>query len=118
MATLIFIWALISTPYDRMVCSMWISQAPSPASMRAAGCVWTPEQAQEFIWRAVERSTGRVACQRPVAELPEISCDLSPMDAYLIRVYEPAHVDQFCVATIVGAQGLAPLPTADDIEAQ
>jgi hypothetical protein len=126
MLTLIYIWALLSAPYDRMLCSMWVSQAPSPAVMKSAGCVWTPEQAQAFVWRAVDLHTGQTVCQRPASELPTLTCDIWPLDHYLIRVYEPAHVDQYCVVSIVGppdgivgATGpVARTPTAEEIKTQ
>lgn len=98
--TLIFIWYLLTAPYDRLICSMWLSSAPTPALMRQAGCVWSQEQAAGYVWRAVDWSTGRYVCTRPAAELPTVTCDIWPLDRYLIRVYQPNYQEQICTLNV------------------
>jgi hypothetical protein len=97
----VYIWILLSQPYDRMMCSMWISRPPTQAVMASAGCVWTPEQAAQFVWRGVDYQTGEVICERPASELPTLTCDLWPLDHYLIRVYDPGYQDQICYLSIL-----------------
>jgi hypothetical protein len=98
--TLILIWALLSPPYDRMLCSMWLSKAPTQAVMASAGCVWTAEQAAGYVWRAIEIGTGKVICERPATELPDITCELVPLDHYLLRVYQPSYIYQYCTVEV------------------
>jgi hypothetical protein len=112
--TLIFIWALLSAPYDRLMCSMWVGAPPTQAVLASAGCVWTPEQAAEYVWRGVEIGTRRVACERPASELPRLTCDLWPLDHYLLRVYDLDYRQQLCSLTI---RHTGP-PTQDEIDAQ
>jgi hypothetical protein len=97
---LLYIWALLSTPTDRMICSMWISNPPTRADMAAAGCIWSAELAPVYVWRAIDWRTGQVFCERPAAELPILTCDLWPLDSYLLRVYEPDYQDQLCWVTL------------------
>jgi hypothetical protein len=78
---------------------MWVSIAPTQAVMASAGCAWTPEEAQAYVWRAVELGTGKVVCERPASELPTLTCDLWPLDHYLLRVYQPGYVHQWCTVT-------------------
>jgi hypothetical protein len=108
---LLYVWALLTAPTDRMVCSMWLSHPPTSENMTAAGCDWSPEIATDYIWRAIDWRTGQVICERPAAELPRITCDLWPIDHYLLRVYEPNYREQLCMLTI-DHQGL---PTVGDI---
>ena len=96
----LFIWILFSHPFDRPICSMWISQAPTQAMLASAGCVWTAEQASQYVWRGVDYQTGKVICQRPASELPVITCDLWPLDHYLIKVYQPDYRQNYCLATL------------------
>jgi hypothetical protein len=114
MTLTLFIWILFSRPFDRPVCSMWISQGPTQAVLASAGCLWTKEQAAQYIWRGVDYRTGQVFCQRPASELPRITCDLWPLDHYLIKVYEPNYRTNYCLATL---QHAGP-PTSQDIAAQ
>jgi hypothetical protein len=110
----LFIWILFSRPFDRPVCSMWISQGPTQAVLASAGCLWTKEQAAQYVWRGVDYQTGQMLCQRPASELPLITCDLWPLDHYLIKVYEPNYRQNYCLATL---QHPGP-PTDQDIAAQ
>jgi hypothetical protein len=93
---------------------MWISQGPTQAVLASAGCLWTKEQAAQYVWRGVDYQTGQVLCQRPASELPRITCDLWPLDHYLIKVYEPNYRTNYCLATL---QHTGP-PTDQDIAAQ
>ena len=110
----LFIWILFSRPFDRPVCSMWISQAPTQAVMNSAGCQWTADQAKGYVWRGVDYQTSEVKCERPAGQLPLITCDLWPLDHYLIRVYEPGYRTNYCYASIEHAGE----PTQADMAAQ
>ena len=112
--TMIVIWALLSAPYDRMICSMWVSKPPTTVVMASAGCVWSAEQASIYVWRGIELSTGKIICERPASELPTLTCDLWPLDHYLIRVYQPKYVRQYCLAVLQHAGA----PTHADIQSQ
>lgn len=68
--------------------------------MNAAGCIWSAEQAQAYVWRAIDLRTGETVCARLASELPDLTCDLWPLDNYLLRVYEPGYQEQFCWATL------------------
>lgn len=113
-AIIVFIWYLLSTPSDRLVCSMWISNPPSRADMAAAGCNWTTQQAPGYVLRGIRISDGQIMCERPASELPRLTCDLWPLDHYLLRVYEPGYQDQLCALSIMHDGP----PSAEDITAQ
>jgi hypothetical protein len=68
--------------------------------MTAAGCTWAPGQAQGYVWRAIDWHTGQTICERPAGELPTLTCDLWPLDHYLLRVYEPNYQTLLCRITI------------------
>ena len=110
----LFIWILFSRPFDRPVCSMWVSQAPTQAALAQAGCLWTADQAKGYVWRGVDYRTGQVLCERPASELPNLTCVLSPLDHYFIQVYEPNYRQNYCLATL---QHEGP-PTQADLVAQ
>jgi hypothetical protein len=111
---LIFVWILFSRPFDRPICSMWISQGPTQAMLASAGCIWTHAQAEEYVWRGVDYRTGQVVCERPADQLPNITCDLWPLDHYLIKVYQPNYRQNYCLATLQHAGE----PTGRDMAAQ
>jgi hypothetical protein len=96
MPTLLYIWILFSRPFDRPVCSMWLPQGPTQTQMALAGCLWTSQQAAGYVWRGVDYRTGQVLCERPASQLPRITCDLWPLDHYLIKVYEPGYRTNYC----------------------
>lgn len=100
MTSLIYIWALLAAPSDRLICQMWVGQPPTQAQMALAGCTWTAEQAAAYVWRSLEISTGSLICERPAAELPTLTCDLWPLDRYVLRVVQPAHRAQLCSLNI------------------
>jgi hypothetical protein len=110
----LFIWILFSRPFDRPVCSMWVSQAPTQAALAQAGCLWTADQAKGYVWRGMDYRTGQVLCERPASELPNLTCVLSPLDHYFIKVYEPNYRQNYCLATL---QHEGP-PTQADLVAQ
>jgi hypothetical protein len=97
---LIYIWLLLTSPSDRLVCSMWTSAPPTQASLTAAGCVFTPDEAAGYIWRGVDLWTRQPVCERPASELPAITCDLYPLDHYMIQVIEPGYQEQLCAVSI------------------
>jgi hypothetical protein len=93
---------------------MWLAHAPSQVEMASAGCVWSAEQAKAYVWRGVDLHTGQALCERPASQLPNITCDLWPLDQYLIKVYEPGYRQNYCYATL---DHTGP-PTARDMAAQ
>lgn len=100
MISLIFVWSMLTAPADRLVCSMWINTPPTNALMAQAGCTWSQEQASGYILRAVDAWTGQVACERPASELPTLTCDLYPLDHYVLRVFEPDYQAQVCTILV------------------
>jgi hypothetical protein len=90
------VWTLFSTPTDRMICSMWLSKPPTAENMITAGCNWSPEITTDLVWRGVNWRTGQIACERPASELPNLSCNLFPLDGYLIQVHDPHYQEQLC----------------------
>lgn len=97
---LLFVWSLLTTPTDRLVCSMWLSAPPTQASLTAAGCVWSPEQAESYVLRVTDLYSGAVICEQPAADLPDLGCDARPIDHYLLRVYEPGYQYQLCTVLV------------------
>jgi hypothetical protein len=111
---LVILWMLLTTPSDRLMCSMWISKPPTQAQLTAAGCVWPENQEQYLVWRAVDVENGSVACERPASELPEITCKLFPLNRYMLQVYWPNWQEWICSVTI-SHDGK---PTPDEIALQ
>jgi hypothetical protein len=114
MPILLYVWILLSRPFDRPICTMWLSHAPTQADMGTAGCVWSKDHAAQYIWRGVDYQTGQVKCERPASQLPMINCDLWPLDHYLIKVYQPGYQQQYCYATLTHAGA----PTEKDMADQ
>ena len=81
--------------------------------MASAGCIWPPDQNSLLIWKAVDWQTGSIACELPASELPLIGCPLTPLDNYMLEVFQPAFQELFCYVT-VGHEGP---PTSDEIVA-
>jgi hypothetical protein len=100
MSLIVFVWQLLSFPSDRLVCSMWIQHPPTRQIMDIAGCRWDDTLAPALILKGIDLYTRQVVCERPASELPTLTCDLWPLDHYLLQVWEPAHQDQLCTLSI------------------
>lgn len=96
MITIFFIWALLTTPADRIICAMWLSKPPTQADMNAAGCYWTPTEAPLLILRAIEINTGKIACEQDADILPDITCNLNSLDNYRLIVIRPNYQELIC----------------------
>jgi hypothetical protein len=112
MNVIIFIWYLLSYPQDRMICSMWVQKPPTRESMNIAGCRWDDTLTPVLILKGIDLYTHKVVCERPAGELPTLTCDLWPLDNYLLQVWQPGYQKQLCTVSIKH-EGT---PTEEDIE--
>jgi hypothetical protein len=93
-ASLIYIWYLLTAPSDRLICSLWVSQPPDQAALVSA-CGNLDHQ-ERMIWRGVNIQTGAIACVRPASELPALNCTLAPLSDYRIDVVWPNYQEIAC----------------------
>lgn len=93
-ATLIYVWYLLTVPTDKLICSLWVSQPPSNAALVSA--CGNLDHKERMIWRAVNIQTGEVTCERPASELPALNCSLVPLDHYRIEVVWPNYQEISC----------------------
>jgi hypothetical protein len=91
----IIMWLILSLPMDRHICSLWLSTPPTVADMRAA-CPWPLPNVDELVTNAIDRYNGKIVCSRPSSELPTITCDLYPLDAYRFEIVWPKFQEWIC----------------------
>jgi len=101
-SALIYIWFLLTTPTDKLICTLWVSQPPDNAAL-ASACGDLGYR-NYMIWRAVDIQSGQTACEGPASDLPAINCDLTPFDKYLIEVIWPNDQEVICAVTMTGPE--------------
>jgi hypothetical protein len=111
--TFLFVWILLTQPSDRVICSLWISNSPTVETMRAA-CPWPLPDVDKLQMQAIDLLSGKVACGRPASELPELRCELHPLDAYRLDIVYPDFQNYIC-AIKVPHDGQ---PSTDEIASQ
>lgn len=110
---LLYIWILFTLPQDRLICSLWISQPPTPqALIQACGT-----DQIGAMHRLDVLYGGQVVCSRPGNSLLWLreDCALSgSLSSYRIHVIQADHVTAICSVT---TPTNAP-PSADEIRRQ
>jgi hypothetical protein len=95
---LLYIWFLLTIPQDRLICSLWISQPPTPAALvQACGT-----DAIGAMHRLDVLYAGQVVCSKPGNALTWIQqdCTLSgPLSNYRINVIQPRYQTTLCSVT-------------------
>jgi hypothetical protein len=93
-AAMIFTWYLLTTPSDKLICSMWISTPPTREQVIAA-C----GTADLTPYRLDVRSGGDTVCSLPAGSLfwVQEDCRLpAALDQYSLLVIEPNHSELIC----------------------
>lgn len=93
-ATLIYIWYLLTVPTDKIFCWMWITQPMNNAALVSA--CGTLDHKELMVWRAVNMQTGEVACEGPASELPVLKCDVPSLAQDWIVVVWPNYQEIRC----------------------
>src|SRR5271157_280227 len=97
-STLIFIWYLLTTPTDKLICTLWVSQPPDNAALVSA--CGNLDHRNLMIWRAVDIQSGTIACEGSASELPAINCNLAHLSDYRIEVIWPDYQEMECSVTM------------------
>jgi hypothetical protein len=95
---LLFMWSLLTTPTDRLICSMWLSSPPTAADVRSACGLL--EYVEFLTMKGVEIATGRVVCEQPAADLPKLTCSLNPLSLYRLDIVWPDWQQSICVIKV------------------
>ena len=86
---LIFLWLILTIPTDRLVCELWTRDLPAPAALvQACGT----DALGEYRLDVLRNGVG--ICSIPASSLFTVreNCALtSPLDAYRLRIVEPAY---------------------------
>lgn len=109
---LLYIWFLLTTPRDVLVCSMWADQLAATREVPAE--CGSFDHRDFLIWQAVDANTGEVMCTGRAAELPNINCVLQPMNQFRINVVWPDSQKISC-SIVIDHEGP---PTDEEIDAQ
>lgn len=109
---LLYIWFLLTTPRDVLVCSMWADQLAATREVPAE--CGNFEHRDFLIWEAVDATTGEVMCTGRAAELPNIDCVLQPLNQFRINVVWPGSQKISC-SIVIDHEGS---PTDEEIETQ
>lgn len=100
MISLVFIWYFLTTPTDRLLCSLWVKDLPTQdALITACG---TAALAPYRI-DVVPLDGPGVACTLPGDSLAWLTedCPLTaPLDHYRIRIVEPDYTEVVCSVTV------------------
>lgn len=97
-STLIYIWYLLTTPTDKLICTLWVSRPPDNAALVSA--CGNLAHRNLMIWRAVNIQSGVIACEGSASELPALLCSLAPLSNYRIEVIWPNYQEFECTVTM------------------
>lgn len=95
MTTLIFLFAILSAPTDRIICDLW-TRAITQADMLAA-CGSLKLEGYRVDVYSLEMV---FICSKPATSLPRIAEDCaleSPLDHYVLRMVEPGYTTLLCM---------------------
>lgn len=96
MTALIFIWYLLTTPADRLACSLWVSQPPSQEALISA-CGFT--DLGKYRLDVIEIASGQQICTLPANALLTVHADCAlplSLDHYRLRIVEPEYSNLVC----------------------
>lgn len=98
--SLIFLWYLVTTPTDRIVCSLWTHEIPDRvALMQSCGFY----EATGYRLDVVPLGGTSVVCSRDGDHLPVIEGDCHlplPLDQYTVRIVKPKFSELVCAVTV------------------
>lgn len=96
---LIFTWYLLTTPADKLICSLWVSQPPTPAAlMQSCGT----NTLSKYRLDVLDIYTHALICSRPADALAVVQsdCHLGPLDRYRLQIIEPNRSELVCPLTL------------------
>lgn len=114
MTTVLFLFYLITTPTDRIVCSLWVNQPPTQEALIAA-CGFSG--LGNYRLDVVPISGGPAACSIPATSLLWVveDCGLTTrLDQYKLLIIQPAVTELVCSVESSNQER----PTIDEIAAQ
>lgn len=100
MTILIFLWYLVTTPTDRLICSLWVKELPTTETLISA-CGTAALNAYRIDVTTLDNP--KVICSRPGAALAWIADDCKLdlfLDNYRLRIIEPNHTEVLCPVKI------------------
>jgi Transglycosylase SLT domain len=100
MTILLFTWYLLTYPYDKIICSLWISQPPSQdAIVQSCGSA----DLSSYRMDVVPLNSLDVQCSKPAEAIYQVidACHLSDsLDHYRLRIIKPNVVEWICTIII------------------
>lgn len=114
--SLIFLWYLVTTPADRLACTLWVREIPDRNTLMQS-CGFFDADGYRVDVVAETKEGPKVVCSRNGKRLPiiEEDCELPrPLDEYTLRIIKPKFSELACTVKI---EHEGP-PTADEISAQ
>lgn len=112
MAVLLYIWFLLTTPRDSLVCSIWADQLQTPYVI--SDSCGNFAHRDYLVYEAVDAISGEVMCTGPAAQLPDLNCTLEPLNKFRVNVIWP-DAQQIACSIVLEHEGP---PTADEIKQQ
>lgn len=112
MTTILFLFAILSVPQDRILCDLWTRALTQPEF--DAAC---PVNALSGLRVDVYSLDMSLVCSKPAESLPRIQqdCNLNAaLDQYILRIVRPAHSDLVCMVESESAEQ----PSQAEIAAQ
>lgn len=110
---MLYIWFLFTLPTDRLICSLWISEMPTPEAL-----IQTCGTDVLTAYRLDVLHQGDLICSRDASMLLYIvdACELElQLHEYRFNIVEPAHQDMLdCSVTVSTPEK----PTADEVKRQ
>ena len=89
--TLLFVWSLLTTPTDKILCTLWVNKVPTLAIwyqacpfLAKADKVTAYNMRDYFIVQFLDIKTGLVVCAQPAQDLPAVTCHPTPLYDYKI----------------------------------
>jgi len=112
--TVLLVFYLLTTPTDKVICSLWVSAPPSGNDIQAA-C--GPVDLDDLSLRVVSLHDGQIVSEGvPGTEVYDILYHVPPvgnLDDYLIELYRPDHSEIVCTIRTPEYQ-----PTPDELGAE
>jgi hypothetical protein len=100
MVPLIFIWYLLTTPTDRLACSLWVSDLPDrPALINACG-LELADNLTRYSLQLVSIYNGAVLCTLPASQVYTEDCGADPLDGFRLNLVLNDYQESLCVLEV------------------
>ena len=114
MTILFYIWVLLTAPTDKLACTLWVDQLPTPQVLINACGHELADNLARYTMQIVSMDGGNLFCEQSATQIYTDDCHARPLHNYRINLVTQDYQESIC-ELIIEHPGQ---PTLDDINAQ